>query len=103
MCIRDSYSSLSYLHSFPLDCIKIDQSFVRRIVCDEKVRAIVKAIIDIARGLDVYTVAEGVETAAQAGILIELGATHLQGYYFGKPMPLESLISHLDLCQACYP
>ena len=97
------YSSLSYLHSFPLDCIKIDQSFVRRIVCDEKVRAIVKAIIDIARGLDVYTVAEGVETAAQAGILIELGATHLQGYYFGKPMPLESLISHLDLCQACYP
>ncbi len=97
------YSSLSYLHSFPLDCIKIDQSFVRRIVCDEKVRAIVKAIIDIARGLDVYTVAEGVETAAQAGMLIELGATHLQGYYFGKPMPLESLIAHMDLCQACYP
>ena len=97
------YSSLSYLHSFPLDCIKIDQSFVRRIVCDEKVRTIVKAIIDIARGLDVYTVAEGVETAAQAGMLIELGATHLQGYYFGKPMPLESLISHMDLCQACYP
>lgn len=83
------YSSMSYLHQFAFDCLKIDQSFVSRFLDNHKSEAIVSAIIRLAGGFDVPLVAEGVETAEQAQRLLELGCQRAQGYYFGRPVPLE--------------
>jgi EAL domain-containing protein (putative c-di-GMP-specific phosphodiesterase class I) len=83
------YSSMSYLHQFAFDCLKIDQSFVSRFLDNHKSEAIVSAIIRLAGGFDVPLVAEGVETAEQAQRLLELGCQRAQGYYFGRPIPLE--------------
>ncbi|MFC7421646.1 EAL domain-containing protein [Iodobacter arcticus] len=83
------YSSMSYLHQFAFDCLKIDQSFVSRFLDNHKSEAIVSAIIRLAGGFDVPLVAEGVETLEQAQRLHELGCQRAQGYYFGRPAPLE--------------
>jgi len=80
------YSSLSQLHELPADELKIDISFVRRIH-EPAGRSMVRAIIQFAKALKLKTVAEGVEDAATAQALRELGADYLQGYYFAKPMP----------------
>lgn len=84
------FSSLAYLKTFPLDVLKIDQSFVRSLEKDPKDRAIVKTIVDLAQNLGLRTVAEGVETCAQATVLRELGVDELQGYLYAKPMPVEA-------------
>jgi len=83
------YSSLSYLSRFPIDELKIDQSFVKALGAEGKdnSRTIVIAIIAMARALGLTVVAEGVETPAQATFLRENGSNQLQGYLFGKPMP----------------
>jgi diguanylate cyclase (GGDEF)-like protein len=81
------YSSLSYLRHFPIDILKIDQSFVTAIGEDPQARALVRAIISIAEALDLDTVAEGVETLAQLRVLSELGCGVVQGYYFSRPEP----------------
>ncbi len=83
------YSSMSYLHQFAFDCLKIDQSFVSRFLENNKSEAIVSAIIRLADGFDVPLVAEGVETPEQAQRLHELGCQRAQGYYFGRPVPLD--------------
>ncbi|MBY0445480.1 MAG: EAL domain-containing protein, partial [Burkholderiales bacterium] len=83
------YSSMSYLHQFAFDCLKIDQSFVSRFLENNKSEAIVSAIIRLADGFDVPLVAEGVETLEQAQRLHELGCQRAQGYYFGRPVPLD--------------
>ncbi len=80
------YSSLSYLKRFPLDILKIDQTFVRDIVSDHSDRAIVSIIINMARALDMVVVAEGVETQGQLKILSEEGCDSYQGYYFSRPV-----------------
>ena len=90
------YSMLSYLSDFNVDSIKIDQSFVRKLEQDNKTRIIVQAIINIAKGLNVEVVAEGVETEKQALILRELGCDLLQGYFFGKPQPYQEAIAYLE-------
>ncbi len=77
------YSSLSYLHRFPLDSLKIDRSFVSRMMEDDE---IVRAIITLGRNLGMKVIAEGVETAEQAVLLRELGCEFAQGYYFSKPV-----------------
>ena len=82
------YSSLSQLHEIRADELKIDISFVRRLHQAEGL-SMVQAIISLARGLGLGTVAEGVEDAATAAKLCELGADALQGYHFGKPMPRD--------------
>jgi len=87
------YSSLAYLQQLQLTEVKIDRSFVMKIEDSEQNRAIVAAIIAMAKGLGLSTVAEGVETAAQADILRELGCDYAQGYYFGKPVPAEDFYS----------
>lgn len=82
------YSSLSYLQNFPIDCLKIDRSFLMSVEANENSRSIIKAIIALAGAFGMRTVAEGVETAAQLDMLVELGCTDLQGYYIGKPVPV---------------
>jgi EAL domain-containing protein (putative c-di-GMP-specific phosphodiesterase class I) len=83
------YSSLSYLRRFPIDELKIDQSFVKDIGAAGKANSspIVIAIIAMAGALGLKVVAEGVETQAQADFLREHGCDQWQGYFFGRPMP----------------
>jgi diguanylate cyclase (GGDEF)-like protein/PAS domain S-box-containing protein len=77
------YSSLSYLHRFPLDSLKIDRSFVSRLMEDDE---IVRAIITLGRNLGLKVIAEGVETIEQIAKLRELGCEFAQGYYFSVPV-----------------
>ena len=85
------YSSLSYLARYPVDTVKIDQSFVRGLEHDPEARSIVHAIILLAHGLTMTTVAEGVETPGQQYRLKELGCDELQGFLFAQPAPSEDL------------
>jgi diguanylate cyclase (GGDEF)-like protein/PAS domain S-box-containing protein len=85
------YSSLAYLQQFPLDTLKIDQSFVRRIGEQPDGAALVDAIIGMAHRLHLRVVAEGVETAAQREHLLRQGCDEMQGYHFGRPASAEAL------------
>ena len=87
------YSSLSYLKQFTLDTLKVDRAFTSEMLTSAESEAIVRATFDIARALNLRTVAEGVETRPQASFLAELGCDVLQGFYFAKPMPAESLLA----------
>jgi diguanylate cyclase (GGDEF)-like protein len=80
------YSSLAYLHRFPINTIKIDQSFVKEIQNENGHYPVVLAIISIARGLGLNLVAEGVETNIQASYLQQAGCTTMQGYLYHKPL-----------------
>lgn len=80
------YSSLSYLKRFPIDVLKIDQSFVRDITVDSDGAAIVKSIISLAHNLRLHVIAEGVETAEQLAYLRENHCDQMQGYYFSRPL-----------------
>jgi diguanylate cyclase (GGDEF)-like protein/PAS domain S-box-containing protein len=81
------YSSLSYLNRLPVDVLKIDRAFVRDMGQESEQKSIIGAVIDLARKLSLFTVAEGVETAEQAALLREQGCDYAQGYYFSKPIP----------------
>jgi len=87
------YSSLSYLKQFTLDTLKVDRAFTSEMLTSAESEAIVRATFDIARALDLRTVAEGIETWPQANFLAELGCDALQGFYFAKPMPAEDLLA----------
>lgn len=89
------YSSLSYVKRFPVDRLKIDQSFIRNLSNDPNDAAIVRAIITLGHSLDLEIVAEGVETAEQLARLRAEGCDEVQGYYFGKPMPAADFIELL--------
>jgi diguanylate cyclase (GGDEF)-like protein/PAS domain S-box-containing protein len=83
------YSSLSYLNSFPLDKLKIDQSFVRELTTKEGNGEIVLATVALAKSLRLKIVAEGVETMDQMDFLMSAECDELQGYFFSRPMPIE--------------
>jgi diguanylate cyclase (GGDEF)-like protein/PAS domain S-box-containing protein len=85
------YSSLSYLKRFPIDSVKIDQSFVRDLTSEEDSSGIVIAVIGLGKSLHMRVVAEGVETREQLEILREHGCTEGQGYYFSRPVPAIEL------------
>jgi diguanylate cyclase (GGDEF)-like protein/PAS domain S-box-containing protein len=90
------YSSLSYLRRFPVDILKVDQSFVDGLGPDPEDSAIVAAIVSLASTLELEAVAEGVETAEQLAELRRLGCTGAQGYLFAKPVPAEEIEGLLD-------
>ncbi len=85
------YSSLAHLRRLPIDVVKIDRSFVSGLPHDSHDVAIVEAVLSIAERFGFKTVAEGVETAAQAALLADRGCTLAQGYLYAKPMPMENL------------
>jgi len=80
------YSSLAYLRRLPIDRLKIDRAFVDGVGTDPEATAVARAIIDLARGLRLTTVAEGIEQRHQAEALLELGCELGQGYLFARPM-----------------
>jgi EAL domain-containing protein (putative c-di-GMP-specific phosphodiesterase class I) len=87
------YSSLSYVKKFPVDRLKIDQSFVRNLTSDPNDAAIVRAILTLGHSLNLQVVAEGVETTEQLARLRDEGCDEVQGYYFGRPMPARDFIA----------
>ncbi|WP_409524121.1 putative bifunctional diguanylate cyclase/phosphodiesterase [Nitrincola sp. MINF-07-Sa-05] len=85
------YSSLSYLKEFPLDCLKVDRSFICTIPDEPKDMAIVQAIVAIGHNLGLKVVAEGVETHEQLDFLLSQDCDEVQGFYFSKPLPAEDI------------
>ncbi|MEB3173836.1 MAG: EAL domain-containing protein, partial [Cyanobacteriota bacterium] len=90
------YSSLSYLHHFHFQCLKIDRSFVDKLPADPQTAALVKAMISLARHLEMEVIAEGVETQEQWDFLRENGCDCGQGYLFSPPVRAEELEILLD-------
>ena len=90
------YSSLNMITTIPIDVLKLDMGFVRKMEEDDKSLKLVEIILDIAKFLDVPVVAEGVETENQAEFLRECGIEFLQGFFFAKPLPEESFLEYLS-------
>ena len=90
------YSSLAQLKRFPIDTLKVDQSFVRDITSDPNDAAIASAIIAMGHSLRLTIIAEGVETPEQLAFLRERECHKVQGFLFARPMPLEQVAVYLD-------
>jgi EAL domain-containing protein (putative c-di-GMP-specific phosphodiesterase class I) len=90
------YCSLAYLKRFPVDVLKIDQSFVRDMLVDKSDAAIIEAIIKLAQALDLELVAEGVETQGQADALQASGCQIMQGYLYSRPVPFMQFCEFLN-------
>jgi EAL domain-containing protein (putative c-di-GMP-specific phosphodiesterase class I) len=92
------YSSLAYLRQLPIDILKIDKTFVDAASAgDPGGDAIMRAILDLAKGLNLRTIAEGVEEANQAIYLTDLGCDSAQGYFYARPMPPDELSSRFEV------
>lgn len=85
------YSSMSYLKTFPINCLKIDKSFVRDLPQNREDAAITKAIIAMAKALKMQVIAEGIETVEQGEFLRQNGCHMSQGYYYSKPLPADEI------------
>ena len=90
------YSSLSYLRSFPFDKIKIDRSFIQDLSKGEEPVAIVQAVANLAKCLNMASTAEGVETQQQRDILESMGCTEMQGYLFSRARPAKEIRQFFD-------
>ena len=86
------WASLSHLSRLPAHVIKVDRVFVRDVAVSDRAKALVKSTFELGRSLDLITVAEGVETADQSALLVELGCDLMQGFLFSPPAPAE----HID-------
>lgn len=87
-----NYSSMRYIKNLPIAQIKIDYFFTKDIAIDSNNLAIVNTIVQLANGLSVPAIAEGIETKAQLDLIMGMGGKYVQGYYFYKPMPLNTLL-----------
>jgi EAL domain-containing protein (putative c-di-GMP-specific phosphodiesterase class I) len=87
------YSSLARIRDMPVDVLKIDRSFVSGVDVDPQNQSIVAAFLELAHGLGVTTLAEGIETAGELAFLLERGCVMGQGFYFSKPVPPEEIIA----------
>lgn len=90
------YSSLQYLQHLPVDVIKIDRSFTKKIPGNPKAEAVLRTILDLGRRLNLEIIAEGVEAEEQFRYLKRQGSSHFQGYYFYKPMGIHELLALLQ-------
>jgi EAL domain-containing protein (putative c-di-GMP-specific phosphodiesterase class I) len=93
------YSSIGYLRSFKFDKLKIDRSFVKDLLADDRSLAIVRAIVGLGSSFGITTTAEGVETEDQRKCLTHEGCTEVQGYLYSKPLPpheISALLGRLD-------
>ncbi|WJW76211.1 bifunctional diguanylate cyclase/phosphodiesterase [Thiohalobacter sp. IOR34] len=89
------YSSLSYLRHFPVDCLKIDRSFVGDILVNEQATVIVHSTIDLARKLGLRVIAEGVEEAGALDLLRSFGCDQVQGFIYSRPLPPDVFLEWL--------
>jgi len=89
------FSSMSYLSKFPIDTLKIDRSFVQALHTDHASHNIVNAIVALGWGLEIPTVAEGIETPEDADALLPIGCAYGQGFYYSKPVPERNAIDML--------
>jgi EAL domain-containing protein (putative c-di-GMP-specific phosphodiesterase class I) len=94
------WSSLAYLARLPVNILKMDREFVAEIERDRRGAALVASVIDLGRSLGMDVVAEGVETPGQAALLQDMDCEYLQGYLFGRPVPIEELRGALDTFDA---
>ena len=102
------FSTLSYITQFPLDWIKIDRSLIQDCTTNRSSRAVIRAVVEMAHGLNMRVVAEGVETPDQCKLLTAQGCDTLQGFYMGRPVPaaeLPAVIARFSECESteCYP
>ncbi len=86
------YASLTHLRRFPIDCLKIDRSFVMEIEKNPQDSVIVRSVIDLTRALGISVIAEGIEDAPAANLLKDMGCREGQGYFFGRPMTASNLL-----------
>jgi len=85
------YAGLDYLQTLPFTCLKIDKTFVQQIHQSERSSHIIKAALELASSLGLSTIAEGIEDRATGLRLAEMGCSHSQGYFYGKPMPIAGI------------
>lgn len=90
------YSSLSYLKQFPINDLKIDQSFMRDLLSGAEDRAIVRGIIALGHSLQLNVIAEGVESAGQVDFLAQAGCDEMQGYHASRPLAADQLAGFLQ-------
>jgi diguanylate cyclase len=95
------YSSLSYLAKYPVDLLKVDQSFVQRMNDGHASKEIVQLIVRLAQVIGLNVSAEGVEDPEQAAALLGLGCTVAQGYLYSRPVPLHMMVAMLEVSAAC--
>ena len=96
------YSSMRYLRRFETSTLKIDREFVEVVADEPRTRALVASVIDLARALELVTVAEGIETLDQLEVLRALGCGRAQGYLFDRPMDRDAF-GALLLARHTYP
>jgi len=97
------YSSLNYLRQFPVEWLKIDRGFIQDILSHAEDAAIVEAIVQLAKGLHLKLIAEGVEQADQMTLLGVLGCDIIQGYLFSPPLPADGVQAFLNQTAELYP
>lgn len=95
------YSSLAYLRELPISVLKIDRSFVRHAARSGRDQVLLAAILDLANRIGIETVAEGVETREQLGLVQQYGANRMQGYLIAKPLPEHELLEFLRTSDDC--
>ena len=87
------YSAINYLRTYPVDYLKIDQSFLRDVLTDEQDRTLVEVIIKMGQTLGILVIAEGVETIDQLELMRKFGCDYIQGYTLGRPMPFDQFVA----------